>query len=64
MKKFAILVDEAELDFARKLVQSELAVTIQSVEIVAGFKRAVLTAQPFDPPAPATPAVDPAPPSG
>lgn len=45
MKRYTITVTEPELAFARDLVSSKIAVTMENVETIAAFKKAVLTAQ-------------------
>lgn len=48
MKTYTVTLSEGALAFARELVQSKLAVTIENVEHVADFKRAILAAVEFD----------------
>lgn len=56
LETFSVILNADELEFARQLVNSKLAVAMDAVEVAHGFKRAILMAKPM-PPLPSTPPV-------
>jgi hypothetical protein len=46
---YTFSLTENEMQFLRQLVESDLAITIKTVEIVAGFRTKVLKAEPDAP---------------
>jgi hypothetical protein len=53
MSTYLLPLAEPEIEFFRQLFDSDLAVTLKNVEVIAGLKAKVLSAQPVPPDAPA-----------